>query len=244
MALKTIAGAFKLRSDSANSYARMRAGGLPSGGLNSAYRSIASQRALFLARYTPQYFGRGRYGDARWYRGRRYVRTSGAGMVAIPGTSTHGNGLALDVSTRSSAHAWLVKHGERFGWKRTIRSEPWHFEYSGKLDADAVMPIQKAVHVTADGIWKTITDKATWAVRAASRFRGGKHPYGKRYTQARVGTKVDNAWGHNSGHKHDLAIKALQRALKRLGLYSGKIDGIYGPLSEAGFLQARKAFKR
>jgi|GEM_PF-4449443 len=244
MALKTIAGAFKLRPDAANSYARMRYVGLPSGGLNSAYRSIASQRALFLARYTPQYFGRGRYSDARWYRGRRYVRTSGAGMVAIPGTSTHGNGLALDVSTRSSAHAWLVKHGERFGWKRTIRSEPWHFEYSGKRDTDAVQPIQQAVHVTVDGVWAGGTDKGTWAVRAASRFRGSRFPYGKRYTQSRVHTSPDGVWGNLSRAAHDAAIKRLQRALKRLGLYSGKIDGIYGKLSEAGFLTARKAFKR
>jgi len=244
MSLRTISGAFKARTDAANSYARMRAAGMPSGGINSAYRSTASQAALFLARYRVQWTGRGAYNDARWYNGRRYVRVSPAGMVGVPGTSKHTTGIALDISTSSRAGAWMLKHGAQFGWRRTIASEPWHWEYSAKSDNDAVAPIQSAVRTTRDGIWGTGTDKATWAVRAASRFRGVNFPYGKRFTQARVGTNADNVWGANSRGAHDATIKALQRALARLGLYTDKIDGIWGKLSDAAFLQARKAYKR
>lgn len=244
MAIIKIDGSNRLRTDSADSYTRMLAEGMPSGGINSAYRSLASQRALFLARYRVQWTGRGKYNDARWYKGKRYVRISGAGMVGVPGTSKHTDGLALDMSTSSAAHRWMLRHAERVGWHRPIDSEPWHWEYSAKRDADAVAPIQDAVRVDADGVWGPATDKATWAVRAASRYRGPKFPYGKRYTQKRVGTNADGIWGDNSRAAHDRTIKSLQRAIQRLGLYSGDIDGIWGKRSDAGFLQARKVFKR
>lgn len=244
MAITSIGGSSKLRTDAANSHARMRSAGMPSGGINSAYRSLASQRALFLARYRVQFFGSGPYGDARWYKGKRYVRHSPAGMVAVPGTSNHTAGTALDLSTSSAAHAWMMRNGWRYGWKRTIPSEPWHWEYSPKRDRDAVDPIQAAVRSTRDGIWGTGTDKGTWAVRAASRFRGGKFPYGKKYTQARVGTKQDGAWGAKSRAAHDNATKSLQRAIARLGFYNGDIDGVWGKGSDAGFLRARKLFKQ
>lgn len=244
MTIKTIAPGRKLRADAANSYKRARAAGMPAGGLNSAYRSLASQEALFLARYRVQWTGRGKYNDARWYKGKRYVRVSSAGMVAVPGKSKHTTGVALDVSTSSAAHRWLLSHGARFGWRRTISAEPWHWEYDAKRDADAVIPIQRAVRVGADGIWKTVTDKATWAVRAASNYRGGKFPYGVAFTQARVGTKVDKRWGPNSAHDHDATAKDLQRALARLDQYNGRIDGIWAKKSDTGFLAARKLYKR
>jgi len=244
MAIVSIAKGRSLVSPAANSYKRMRSAGLPTGGINSSYRSLSGQIKIFFERYVVQWRGRGRYSDARWYKGKRYVRISSAGMVAVPGTSTHGEGLALDMSTSSAAHAWVLRHGAAYGWKRTIRSEPWHFEYSGKRDTNAVEPIQAAVHVTTDGIWAGGTDKGTWAVRAASRFRGIKFPYGKRYTQSRVHTSPDGVWGNLSRTAHDKAVMALQRALARLGLYNGKIDGIYGPVTEKGFKLARKIFKR
>lgn len=244
MAYNIISGAFRLLALAANSYSRMRAAGMPAGGINSAYRSLASQRALFLARYRVQLIGRGPYNDVRWYKGKRYVRVSSKGMVAVPGTSKHNAGTALDIATSSKAHAWMLKHGWRYGWSRPIPSEPWHWEYNAKRDHEAIEAIQKAVRVTVDGIWGTVTDKATWAVRAASRLRGPKFPYGVKYTQARVGTKADNVWGDKSRAAHDSTAKDLQRAIKRLGVYPGKIDGIWGEGSDGGFLKARKAFKR
>lgn len=72
-------------------------------------------------------------------------------LVALPGTSEHELGLALDICserTGLSAHAevqaWLVTHAWRFGFIRRyaadkahitgIGHEPWHFRYVG-LDA-------------------------------------------------------------------------------------------------------------
>jgi D-alanyl-D-alanine carboxypeptidase len=38
----------------------------------------------------------------------------------------------VDVSvgdTTSAAYAWLAANACRFGFRRTVRSEPWHWEY-------------------------------------------------------------------------------------------------------------------
>lgn len=107
---------------------------MPAGGINSAYRDTGLQRKLFLERYTPQKTGGGPFNDVRWYQGVRYVRTSAAGMVAIPGSSTHETGLALDMATGSAAHAWMLKHAAAHGWKRTIPAEPWHWQYQKTYD--------------------------------------------------------------------------------------------------------------
>jgi hypothetical protein len=53
--------------------------------------------------------------------------------AAFPGTSNHGWGLAVDVKTRAAA-AWILAHGERFGWSWDEGSrvgEWWHFRYVG-----------------------------------------------------------------------------------------------------------------
>lgn len=51
--------------------------------------------------------------------------------AAVPGTSDHGWGTAVDVSRTPQAMAWLGENARRFGWSATISNEPWHFEYQG-----------------------------------------------------------------------------------------------------------------
>ncbi len=65
-------------------------------------------------------------------------------LAARPGTSNHGRGIALDVNTNcgtqtgakpncggSKVYQWLLKNGHNYGFKRTVQSEPWHWEYVG-----------------------------------------------------------------------------------------------------------------
>src|SRR5690625_4137900 len=148
-----IEGAHRLASAAAASFARMRKAGMPAGGVNSAYRDGALQRKLFLQRYKPQSSGGGPYNDVRWYQGVRYVRISAAGMVAIPGTSVHENGNALDMATASAAHKWMLKNAAAHGWRRTIAAEPWHWEYTAKNDKHAVAKIAE------DGFWGSGTTR-------------------------------------------------------------------------------------
>ena len=50
------------------------------------------------------------------------------GLAAVPGTSQHGWGLAVDVDTNSRGTQWLRANAARFGFA-TIPREPWHWEF-------------------------------------------------------------------------------------------------------------------
>ncbi|WP_229787077.1 D-alanyl-D-alanine carboxypeptidase family protein [Actinokineospora fastidiosa] len=64
-------------------------------------------------------------------------------LAAVPGTSNHGWGLAVDLcggiqSFTSPEYRWLAANGPRFGWSNPAwarpgggREEPWHWEYTG-----------------------------------------------------------------------------------------------------------------
>jgi LAS superfamily LD-carboxypeptidase LdcB len=51
--------------------------------------------------------------------------------AARPGHSNHQSGRALDIGQWEGTHEWLVEHAREFGFRATIRSEPWHWEYRG-----------------------------------------------------------------------------------------------------------------
>lgn len=132
-----IFGIFRLSQSAAQSYARMRANQMPAGGINSAWRSTEAQRSLFLARYElskGRFRDRGPFRDVRFYDGRWYKRVRGF-PVAVPGTSKHNLGLALDSSTGRKVHKWLLANGEVHGWHRPLpASDPVHFEYRLRHD--------------------------------------------------------------------------------------------------------------
>ena len=53
-------------------------------------------------------------------------------LAAKPGYSNHQSGHALDLNTSSpGVLSWLNTHGASFGFKRTVPSEPWHWEWWG-----------------------------------------------------------------------------------------------------------------
>lgn len=76
-----------------------------------------------------------------------------------------------------------------------------------------IVEIQRAVNATRDGSAGPDTKKRVDAVRQASRYGGGKFPYGVKYAQQVVGTKDDGAWGPNSVKAHDVAVERIQRAV-------------------------------
>jgi len=63
----------------------------------------------------------------------------GAGHPAArPGYSNHQSGRALDIYiTDYRVYEWLKGHAAKFGFKRTVRKEAWHWEYVGGGDAQA-----------------------------------------------------------------------------------------------------------
>ncbi len=59
--------------------------------------------------------------------------------AARPGWSTHQAGTTVDLDTRDRlgnlkpAYYWLVKNAARFGFYNTVKSELWHYEYTGVI---------------------------------------------------------------------------------------------------------------
>ncbi len=75
-----------------------------------------------------------------------YIKKScnNGNQAAKPGTSNHGRGTALDLNTNcgkqtkakpdcggSKVYQWLKNNADKYGFKRTVQSEPWHWEYFG-----------------------------------------------------------------------------------------------------------------
>ena len=81
-------------------------------GVNSGFRSYPEQKFLFEGRQ------RGLPGFAPANR---------------PGNSNHQNGIAFDIDVNGGGsnptYVWLAKNATRFGFVRTVRGEPWHWEY-------------------------------------------------------------------------------------------------------------------
>lgn len=56
--------------------------------------------------------------------------------AAVPGTSNHGCGVAVDA--KPAGWAWLLRYGPRFGWSHAEGArvgEAWHFTYVGGYHA-------------------------------------------------------------------------------------------------------------
>jgi LAS superfamily LD-carboxypeptidase LdcB len=53
-------------------------------------------------------------------------------LAARPGYSNHQSGKALDIYiTDYRVYEWLKGHAAKFGFRRTVRGEAWHWEYVG-----------------------------------------------------------------------------------------------------------------
>lgn len=147
---------FKLRQDAANAWARANkaAGLIPE--LTGSWRSYATQEQLFRDRYREgNHAGKPGYtNDVRTWLGKKWTRRAGTAAAAVPGTSNHGGGLAVDVRTTRTATTrkrpvvvftgfsdpdrlnWL-KAAKPHGWGDTEGrsvNEPWHLTYYPNQD--------------------------------------------------------------------------------------------------------------
>lgn len=163
------------------------------------YRELSghryAQREIFLARYEPRKTGGGTFGDVRWYNGVRYARIRGA-AAAIPGTSNHGWGLAVDlgsginVAFTAKNHLIFAALAKRHGWSnaegRSV-NEPWHWTYNpardryiwksvkitGKLDKATIYSLQRALGRAVTAATTPAGQKALWkAVQKRLNKRG------------------------------------------------------------------------
>lgn len=100
----------RVTSATASSYNRLRALGLPAGGLTSTTRDWATQQRW----------------HNEWRRGQRKA------YAAPPSESSHCKGTAIDFG--GSQSGWMARHAHSHGWRRTNSSESWHWVYFPNLD--------------------------------------------------------------------------------------------------------------
>lgn len=59
-------------------------------------------------------------------------------LAAKPGYSNHQNGKAVDIYIDDyDVYEWLLHHAYKYGFKKTVKREAWHWEYVGKAKAKA-----------------------------------------------------------------------------------------------------------
>ncbi len=131
--------------------------------LAEGYRPLSTQIDYFNARYHVVASG------GVWWNGKRWAKNAGAATAAVPGTSIHGDGRAVDIwsgvdtSFTSANHQVWVRVSAKYGWKNTGTSfgEPWHQEWAASrvtkrvaLTAALVRPV-----VSSGAIANTITGR-------------------------------------------------------------------------------------
>lgn len=131
--------------------------------LAEGYRPLSTQIDYFNARYHVVASG------GVWWDGKRWAKNAGAATAAVPGTSIHGDGRAVDIwsgvdtSFTSANHRVWVRVSAKYGWKNTGTGfgEPWHQEWSASrvtkrvaLTAALVRPV-----ASSGAIANTITGR-------------------------------------------------------------------------------------
>jgi LAS superfamily LD-carboxypeptidase LdcB len=61
-------------------------------------------------------------------------------LAARPGYSNHQGGIAVDLATggtKTAVYRWLALNAGRWGFVRTVPSEPWHWEFRPGVKAPA-----------------------------------------------------------------------------------------------------------
>lgn len=126
------------------------------------YRSLGDQMALFRSRYTrTELPGR----PTKVWLGQTWWQLPQTAMAAVPGTSNHGLGLAVDTATDSDwsdglgpddaasivPHlGWLSANAALFGWSwegSPPNIEPWHLHYmAGDLVPAAVLAYEQSLN--------------------------------------------------------------------------------------------------
>lgn len=125
------------------------------------YRSYEQQLAVFNARYTATYNPLvNTTSSKRAWLGKTWYLRRGMAPVAVPGTSNHGWGLAVDagwwtgtnlpgmsdiagVTSKAVGWGWLQNEATKYGWSWELQSEPWHLRYvAGDVIPPAVLDVE------------------------------------------------------------------------------------------------------
>ena len=144
--LRGIEGKGKLHHCAADAYEAMDAAANADGidlsptSQADTYRSLETQEYGFYQRYTDKPKPKLMKQTPRIYKGKAWYLKKGLAPMAVPGTSQHNYGIAIDIANASGKRLeWLLANAQRFGFSWEVQSEPWHLRYvAGDDTPDAV----------------------------------------------------------------------------------------------------------
>jgi len=134
--LRGIEGKGKLHHCAADAYEAMDAAANAEGidlsptSQADTYRSLETQEYGFYQRYTDKPNKKLLKQTPRIYKNKAWYLKKGVAPMAVPGTSNHNLGIAVDIANASGKRLeWLLKHAQSFGFSWEVQSEPWHLRY-------------------------------------------------------------------------------------------------------------------
>jgi LAS superfamily LD-carboxypeptidase LdcB len=149
--LRPIEGKGKLHHLAADAYEAMdeaaNADGIDLSPTSQAdtYRSLAVQEYGFFQRHTLTPKGKQAKQKPRIYKGKAWYLKKGYAPMAVPGTSNHNLGIAIDIANASGKRLeWLLANEHKFGFSHELDSEPWHIRYTEGDDVPQAVKEWKA----------------------------------------------------------------------------------------------------
>jgi LAS superfamily LD-carboxypeptidase LdcB len=135
--LRTIENRGKLHHCAADAYEAMDAAANADGidlaptSWADTYRSLEMQEYGFFQRHTDKPKPRQMKQKPRIYKGKAWYLKKGMAPLAVPGTSNHNLGIAIDIAEASGKRLqWLLNNALDFGFSWELQSEPWHLRYT------------------------------------------------------------------------------------------------------------------
>ena len=137
-------------------------------------------------------------------------------LAATPGTSNHGWGLAVDLSSSinvfgSPQHNWMRANANRFGWYHPAWAqfygslpEPWHWEYAGAAaSGDPAHAKALGLELARYQSWTTPTERAClsdlWQQRSGWNYRAVGAGDLRGLPMASMTAMYGSAWAGSSG---------------------------------------------
>ncbi len=113
------------------------------------YRSLEMQEYGFFQRYTDKPNKRLLKQKPKIYKGKAWYLRKGNAPLAVPGTSNHNLGIAIDIANASGKRLdWLLKNALDFGFSWELQSEPWHLRYTAGDNTPERVKLWKESKVT------------------------------------------------------------------------------------------------
>lgn len=127
----------------------------------SSYRNYETQERIFRERYRTYDTGSG---ERKWWLSQWWWRLPNVAAAAVPGTSNHGWGLAVDIGEERDGDSgvesiddntvqWLIDHAHLYGFSAEIQSEKWHWRYfAGDAIPQAVLAYEHVQPLEEDPV--------------------------------------------------------------------------------------------